>query len=120
MSKVDYTMILKTNNKKSFALFTTIILVTLFSILSISIMQTHTLSSNINKLKYLNLQANIHMKYIQNFIKTHTKNEIEQLKINDARFSIIINSISSNNKTIYNVQIETIDDTNIRLFKQIM
>ncbi len=101
--------------KKSFALLMTIILMTFFSYLSISIIETSTISSNIDKLKYLHLQANIHMDYIKKYIKSHTQNEIDTFILNDMRFKTKIISQNENNQTIYHISIKTINDTEIRI-----
>ncbi len=100
--------------RKSFALFITIILVTLFAILSISIIETKNISSNIDKLKYLHLQAKIHMQYIKKYIDTHSQNEIESFVLDDNRFNAIIISELDENLTIYNVTVEA-KNTNIRI-----
>ncbi len=105
--------------RQSFALFMTIIALTSFSYLSLSIIETNSISSNIDTLKYLHLQANIHIKYIKEYITTHTKEEIENLNLSDARFNLIITPKNDNNLTIYNISIQTNDDTTIRICSSI-
>ena len=114
MSKLDIKI------KKSFTLLITIVLITLFSILSISILQTQTISTNINKIKFLQLRANIIMNDIVKYIQTHNKAQINSFIIVDKNFDINITNTIDNNKTIYNIEIKTKDETNIRLFKRIM
>ena len=100
--------------KKSFSLFITIILVSLFSYLSLSILETKNISSNIDTLKYLHLQAQIHLEYIKNYIKIHSQNEIESFILNDNRFYTNIIKQNENNQTIYNITIKA-KEKNIRL-----
>ena len=102
--------------KKSFSLFITIILVMLFSTLSISILETKVISTNIDKLKYLNIQANIHLKYVKEYINTHTNDEILELNLNDNRFDLNINSFNENNITKYHIYIKTVDKTPISIY----
>ncbi|MEA2049474.1 MAG: hypothetical protein U9O56_01885 [Campylobacterota bacterium] len=105
-------------NKNGFILVFTISLLVVFSIYSISIIETRTISSNINKLKYLHLQANIHLLKIKNKILNNI--DIEDISLSDDRFSLeIVENIDINN-SYYNVSIETLDDTHIRLSELII
>ncbi len=61
--------------KRGFLLLSVIILLVTFSYLSISIIQNQTFSSQIDKLKYLEIQAKIHIGTIEKYI-----NEIQFLK----------------------------------------
>ncbi len=106
--------------RNSFSLLITIILLTIFASLSISIIENKTISSNIDKHKYLYLQSNIHMKYIKNYIQTHTKEDITQFTLDDKRFQVDIIGQKENNQTIYNISIQTIDDTNVRIVSQVI
>jgi len=107
--------------KKSFAILTTLFLVILFSFVSIRNVETNLLSSNVNKLKYLHLQANIHFDTITHYIKTH--NHIEILRYvehwNDERFDITI-QVDDTNSSIYYTSIETSDNSHIRLSQKII
>ena len=107
--------------KRSFALLTTILLVILFSFISIRIVETNLFSSNLNKLKYLHLQATIHIDVIIEYIKTHTNEEIIEYKNswNDERFSINIIQDDSNS-SVYYTSIETVDESHIRLSQKII
>ena len=107
--------------KRSFALLTTILLVILFSFISIRIVETNLLSSNLNKLKYLHLQATIHIDTIIEYIKIHTNEEIieYQNSWNDERFSINIIQ-DDNNSSVYYTSIETVDESHIRLSQKII
>ena len=107
--------------KKSFALLTTILLVIVFSFISIRIVETNLLSSNLNKLKYLHLQATIYMDYLIDYIPTHTEIEILNLPtmLNDERFVIKITKDDSNS-SVYYTSIETSENSHIRLSQKII
>ena len=107
--------------KKSFALLTTIVLVILFSFVSVRMVETNLLSSNLNKLKYLHLQATIHLADIKEYIKNNNDTEIIDFKNswNDDRFSIDIIQ-DDTNSSIYYTSIETIDNSHIRLSQKII
>ncbi len=106
--------------KRSFALFLTIFALTVFSYLSISIIETNSISSNIDTHKYLHLQANIHLKYIKEYIATNTPEEINNLNLNDTKFDLTITPKEDNNITTHHITIETKDDTNIRLYSTVI
>jgi hypothetical protein len=109
------------NLKKSFALLTTIILVMLFSFISIRLIETNLLSSNLNKLKYLHLQANIYIDRMSKYIISHNDLEIYEYKNNwqDERFSINIIK-DENNDSIYYISIKTSDNSHVRLSQKII
>ncbi|MGB5867833.1 MAG: hypothetical protein WBG69_08205 [Arcobacteraceae bacterium] len=107
--------------KKSFALLTTLLLVFLISIVSIRLIENDLLSSNLNKLKYLHLQATIYIDNAAIFIKEHNNFEIDEYKtsLNDERFQLqIIND--ENNSSIYYVTIETTNNSHVRLSQKII
>jgi hypothetical protein len=107
--------------KKSFALLTTLLLVVVFSFLSVRIVETNLMSSNLNKLKYLHLNAIIYMDTIIEFIHLHNDFEIENFENawNDERFTISINKEDSNS-SIYYTSIETVDESHIRLSQKVI
>ena len=55
--------------KKSYTLFITIVLITLFSYLSISILETKALRSENLSNQYLNIQAKNHMIFFIDYLK---------------------------------------------------
>jgi len=107
--------------KKSFALLTTLILIILFSFLGIRIVETNLLGSNLNKFKYLHLQAKIYEDTIINFINTHNDIEINEfINIwNDNRFEINISN-DDTNSSIYYISIKTKNESHIRLSQKII
>ena len=103
--------------KKSFALLSTLILLFIFSLMSVRLVETNLLSSNLNSLKYLHLQATIYMNSIKEFIITHTPEEIETFVTDwsDGRFIVKI-VVDQNDNTLYYYSIETTDtNSHVRL-----
>jgi len=108
------------NNKKSFALFITIFLVVLFSLFSYKIMENNVFSSSLNKLKYLHIQANIHLEYIKNYISTHNEAEINSFNLDDDRYILNIVKKDTNSTVSYYIGLKTSDDTPIRLSDKVI
>jgi hypothetical protein len=97
--------------KKSFGLLSVLILLIIFSFLSINIIQNQNFSSQIDRLKYLQLQALIYMKNIKNNISYNP---------NDKRFKIKITSEDINNTaTKYNIYISN-EENHISLYDNII
>lgn len=94
--------------KKSFALLTTLLLILVFSLLSVRFVETNLLGSNLNKLKYLHLQATIHMDSLIKFVKEHNDVEIDEYlnSWNDNRY--LVNVIpDTSDSSIYYLSIQT-------------
>lgn len=108
------------NNKKSFALFVTIFLVILFSLFSYKIVENNVFGSNLNKLKYLHLQANVHLEYIKNYISTHNETQINSFVLDDNRYLLNITKKDENSTTVYYIGLKTSDDTPIRLSDKVI
>jgi len=106
--------------KKSFVLIFTIFLSLLFSIYSLSILENNTIYSNLNKLKYLHLQAKIHIDYIIEQIKNTQDIDINNLTMVDDRFDLDIIEKDDENLTYYYISIKTIDNTPVRLSETII
>jgi len=91
--------------KKAYALLIVVFLLVIFSLLSVRVVENISLSNNINKLKYFNIQANIHMAKIAKYINTHSKQEILQLDtttfLNDNRFELIIKQSTTQQNIIF-------------------
>lgn len=99
--------------KKSFALLSTLIVLVIFSYLSINIIQNKTYSSQINKLKYLEIQGQIHLKYIK-------QNILNNPIINDNRFDLKIYQDLNKTNTIYHIYLKTKDDSHISFYEKII
>lgn len=109
-----------TQNKRAFALFITLILVSILFLLLYSIVQNNVFQSNLNRLKYMNLQAHIHYDYVKNYIQEHSKDEIEQLSLDDKRFILKIIPKIQEKQTIYYVVIQAWGEIPVRLSKKII
>ncbi|MEA2019594.1 MAG: hypothetical protein U9N59_14230 [Campylobacterota bacterium] len=108
------------NNKKSFALFITIFLVILFSLFSYKIVENNIFGSNLNKLKYLHIQANIHLEYIKNYISTHNETQINSFALDDDRYVLNITKKDENGTVLYYIGLNTSDDTPVRLSDKVI
>lgn len=95
-------------NRKSFALITTMILIVILGIFSLQFIQNNIFANNLNRLKYLELQAQIYMSDIKKFIATSTDDEISNFSLNDNRFNVKIIKIDDINSSIYYFSIEAI------------
>lgn len=106
--------------KRSFALLTTLILVITLTILSVSLMETKLLSSNVNKLKYLHLQALIYINELKSYVLVHDENDIIAYinDWNDERYSISMVH-DEHNSSIYYISVQTVD-SHIRLSQKIL
>ena len=107
-------------NKKGFALFTTLFLVVLFTFLSYRIVENNIIKSQLNTLKYLHLQANIHLDYIKEYVTNNSEENIDSFVLYDERYIISINKKNESNTTVYYLSVETSDDTHIRLSDKII
>jgi len=105
---------------QGFALFITILLVGSLFLLSYSIVQSNLFQSNLNKLKYMNLQANIHLDYVKKYISEHDDLEIKNLSLEDNRFDLKISAKEENAKQVYYVVIEAKESIPIRLSQKII
>jgi len=105
--------------KKSFVLISTLILLILFSIFTISLVETNIFNTNINKLKYLHLQAQIHLRNIKLYLISHPKSDINNIIFLDSRFDISIKKTTINKKTIFHIFISTKDNTPITIVDSI-
>ena len=102
------------NSKKSFILFTTMILLIVFAKYSLVIVENNVFSSNLNKLKYLHLQAKIHIRNIKSQLINNDYN-ISKITFNDVRFDFKVIKKDENNQIKYYITIKTKDESPIRL-----
>lgn len=106
--------------KKGFALIFTIFLVVVAALLSYRIVENNIFFSNLNKLKYLHLQANIFMDKVTRYIETHSSSQILLFSLNDPRFDLQIIQKSENGEEVYYVMIEAKQGSPIRLSEKII
>ena len=98
-------------------MITTLLLVVMFSYLSISLIQTKSFSQKLNELKYLHLQAKIHMDSLEGL----SKDDLDSLSqgddidkyIKDPRYNMSVST--DQNQTKYFIVVETSDESHIRL-----
>ena len=109
------------NQKPAYALLITMFLVVLFGIFSLSIIENNTFSQNLNKLKYLHLQAKIYMDSIIVYINNSSDEDINNFNLNDDRYEVkILKKVDEDNLTKYYITIQTVDDTPLRFFQEAM
>ncbi len=102
--------------KRAFSLLFTIFLVVLIGLLSHRVVENKIFSSNLNSLKYLHLQANIHMDFVKEYIKNHQVAQINDLSLSDSRFTFTLDhEQNSDGDDVFYVVIETVDQTPITL-----
>ena len=90
--------------KKSFSLLITIFLLSIFSYLAISILETKSLRNTNLQNQYLYLQASNHKEFLKSYIKTIDLKDINHLKIEDEVFDIFAN-IKSNTPSFYKIDL---------------
>ena len=73
--------------KKSFSLLITIFLLSIFSYLAISILETKSLRNTNLQNQYLYIQANNHKEFLKAYIKTLDLKDINHLRIEDNIFN---------------------------------
>jgi ribonuclease HIII len=95
---------------RSFALLSTIVLVVIFSYLSINIIQNKSYNNQINKEKYLEIQGQIHLKQI-------IKNINHNPNIQDDRF--VFDKYEDNNSYHIYIKSKDILDAHISLYQKI-
>jgi len=83
--------------KKSFTLFSTLVLIFVFSILIVNIFETKALtSSNIQK-QYLYIQGKNHLNFLEEYInKLKSLRNLDKIKIDDKNFDIFAEIIKKN------------------------
>ena len=103
--------------KNSFGLLLTLFLLTLFAFLSIFIIETKTLSSNINSTKYLQTGAKLKLNFAKELILDLNITQItKSLTLEDDKFDINATFNHLNNKAaIVDIFISPKFDSNIRL-----
>ena len=77
--------------KKSFSLLITIFLLSIFSYLAISILETKSLRNTNLQNQYLYIQANNHKEFLKAYVETLDLKDINHLKIEDNIFDIYAN-----------------------------
>ena len=105
--------------KKSYTLFITIVLITLFSYLSISILETKALRSENLSNQYLNIQAKNHMIFFKDYLKDSDLKETSHLQIEDNLFDIYARIEFINLKYFINIYVKS-KNYDISLYEKIV
>lgn len=107
------------NPKKSFTLFSTLILVFIFSILTIKILEVNSLNSQntINQYKYI--QAKNHINFLEEYIKSLKDLEtINKIKVVNKKYEIYANLKKEQNSYKVNLYCKAIG-FNVRIHKSL-
>lgn len=89
--------------KKSFILFSTIILVFIFSVIAVNLYELKSISSINIQNQYKYIQAKNHLNFLEDYIKTQSSLEtLEKIQIENEQYEIIalINKLDENNYEI--------------------
>ncbi len=111
MSKMDN----RKMTRKAFGLLITILLVFIFSILSLWIVENKVMSSNIDKYKYIHIQAKLHMNYIVEYITKY--NQAPSWDINS---DYQVEVIHEENSNTFDIFITPKEDIDIRLHHKLI
>lgn len=107
--------------KKSYTLLITIVVITLFSYLALSIAQTKSFSNKNIENQYLYIQAKNHLNFTKQYIDSLENTELEtinNLKIDDERFDI---EVLIKKDEVFNIEIFVqAKDFDIRLYEKII
>lgn len=100
--------------KKAYTLLLTILLLTIFSFLSIQILQTKAIKSENIKNQFLYIQAKNHLIFLEEYVKSIDLKNIESIKIEDNLFDI--KAIKSKDLKHINLYVKSFD-YNVRVTK---
>lgn len=104
--------------KKSYTLFISIILITLFSFLAISILETKALRSSNLSNQYLYIQGKNHLEFFKKYIIDSDLKDITSLEIKDDFFNIIAKIEQKDSIFIIDIFVKA-KDYDISLYEQI-
>jgi len=100
------------NNKKSFALLLTILLLTSFSFLSIYILEIKTFQNDTQTKEHQSIQAQFHLSLLKNFIKSLDLNKKDETCVNTVKLDNTQFDISANISYI-SKKLDCINSSNI-------
>lgn len=103
--------------KKSYTLLITIVLITLFSILSIFILETKSLRAENLTNQYLYIQAKNHKNFLKDYLKSIDLKNINDFEIEDDLFKIYAKIEKNNSIFTINVFVKA-KDYDISLHEQ--
>ena len=100
--------------KKSYILLFTIILISIFSYLSLFIYETKSLSAKVVREQYLYLQAKNHLDFFKEYIKETDLTNINKLELQNKNFEIYANIKINKLSYLINIYVKS-KDNNISL-----
>ncbi len=104
--------------KKSYTLFITISLITIFSYIGILILETKALKNQNLTNQYLHIQGKNHLEFFKEYIKNLDLKEITHLEIEDELFDIYANIEFKNSTYIVNIYVKA-KNYNVSLYEKI-
>ena len=104
--------------KKSYTLLITIVLITVFSFLAISILETKSLRSSNLSNQYLYIQAKNHKNFLKDYIKELDLKDINHIKIDDDLFDIYAKIESKDSIFTIDIFVKA-KDYDISLYEQV-
>ena len=103
--------------KKSFTLFVTIVLFSVFTYVTFDILQTKAIKSENIKNQFLYIQAKNHISFLEDYLKNIDLKEIDSLKVDDNFFDIKAQKSKDFEGYLLNV---SSNDFNIRIKKKFL
>ena len=103
--------------KKSFTLFVTIVLFSVFTYVTFDILQTKAIKSENIKNQFLYIQAKNHISFLEDYLKNIDLKDIDSLKVDDNFFDI--KAQKSKDFAGYLLSVSS-NDFNIRITKKFL
>ena len=104
--------------KKSYTLLISIVLITIFSFLAISILETKALRSSNLSNQYLYIQGKNHLDFFKSYIKTIDLEDISNLEIKDDFFDIYAKIEKKDSICVIDIFVKA-KDYDISLYEQV-
>ena len=104
--------------KKSYTLLISIVLITIFSFLAISILETKALRSSNLSNQYLYIQGKNHLDFFKSYIKTIDLEDISNLEIKDDFFDIYAKIEKKDSIFVIDIFVKA-KDYDISLYEQV-
>ena len=105
--------------KKSYTLLISIVLLTIFSYLSISILETKSLRSTNLSNQYLYIQGKNHLEFFKSYIKDLELKNISHLEIKDDLFDIYAKVEPKNSTFIIDIFVKA-KDYDVSLYEKVV
>ena len=105
--------------KKSYTLLISIVLITIFSFLAISILETKALRSSNLSNQYLYIQAKNHKNFLKDYIKSIDLTNINHFEINDDLFDIYAKVEPKNSTFVIDIFVKA-KDYDISLYERVV